>query len=33
MTRARSIVITVAMEHCDDKGVQHCDDKGHGALG
>ena len=28
MTRAWSIVITGAMEHCDDKGMEHCDDTG-----
>ncbi len=27
-----SIVMTRAMEHCDDKGMEHCDDKCHGAL-
>ena len=29
MTRAWSIVITGAMEHCDDNGMEHCDDSGH----
>ena len=40
MTRARSIVITGAMEqrddkgleHCDDTVMEHCDDKNSGAL-
>ena len=40
MTRAWSIVITGAMEQCDDKGLEHCgdtvmehcDDKNYGAL-
>ena len=31
-TRAWSILMTGAKEHCDDKGKVHCEDKWHGAL-
>ena len=32
MTRAWNFVITGAMEHSDDNGMEYCDDKGHGTL-
>ena len=32
MTRAWSIVITGAMEHCDDEGMEHCYDIWNGEL-
>ena len=32
MKRVWSILITVAKEHCADKGMVHFDDKWHGAL-
>ena len=32
MTRALNVLITVAMEHCDDRGREYCDDRGYGAL-
>ena len=32
LTSARIIVITEAMEHCEEKGMVLCDDKDHGAL-
>ena len=32
MTTAWSVVITGAMEHCVDTGMETCDEKGSGAL-
>ena len=32
MTRAWSIVMTGAMEHHDDKGMEHCDENDSGAF-